>query len=220
MKKNVTVFIVFVLVFLKSCTVTQEIHFHKDFSGKYKFTYDFTEYIKVLGEDERIKTDSLMIAPEDYQEYLNNLQINLSSIKGISKIKINNDADAGILSFSFDFANLESLNKSLKYTSLYNINDIDFEPPYFEIKKRSLYFIRKPVVLPDINDANTNSDLSTNILKISFDKKPVEIIIPDKDVKISRDGKEITEKGDIENISVKNAEWEFKFSIWAYLFNF
>lgn len=201
-----------VIIFLSwicgSCIMTQEISFNEDLSGEYKFTYDFSEYSNMFSDVDY--ADSLIISNEDYIESLEILRDNLNSIGGISRIRIENKADMGIIYYSFMFSDLEALNSALKYTSPYSEN-IGSESMSFVRKGKKLYLYRNPVDFSsDISDESMR-DLFKNKLIIRFQNKPRKININNEGVIILNEGKEIIEEGDLYQIAGKKTVWEFRF---------
>jgi hypothetical protein len=209
MKKLIYFIIIYTfLINLSSCIITQEIHFNEDFSGTYSFTYDYSEYINFFNNTET--ADSLMISNQDFEEMLKETEAELKKVYGLDKIEFGNDTVNGSICFSFQFADISSLNESLKLSSVYH-DDVTFSGAiYFELDRKKLYFKRKPIDLSKNADIDTD-DMFNNVLKISFEKKPRRIYIADKNVKIQNDGKLIIEEGKLIDISTKEADWEFCF---------
>ncbi len=203
------VFIFIIFLLLESCTITEEIHFNGNFSGKYKLEYDFSKLIDIIIENEA--PDSLLIKQSDYKDYLDSIELNLQNINGISQIELINNAEFGILLISFHFEDIKSLNKSLKNVSLFNSDNVQFNPPYFKQERRKLYFSRSQVFLSDFDTDNFMNNMITKKIKINFDKKPQKVIIPDKDVRVRKGGTEIIQEGNLKTLSNKKSLWEFRF---------
>lgn len=212
--KIIIVFVFFGLIFISSCVVNQEIHFNDDFSGSYKFTYDFSEYLNVISRDATIGVEP--ISNDDFSDYINNLKNSLSNISGISNLNINNNASEGILSFDFDFENVESLNKSLIYASLFDDEAVEIETPKFQVVRNKLFYTREPIVFHDDEsyDNSLNQLILYNII-INFESPPKKFeISDDPHVKVEDSGMRVIEHGNLNTISEKSISWEFCFRRW------
>ncbi len=209
MNKLINLILIVFLISLSSCIITQEVHFNEDFSGNYSFTYDYSEYINFFQSAET--EDSLMISAQDFEEMMTELESQITKVYGLDNIDFKSDPDKGIVSFRFDFADISSLNESLRLTSVFN-EDISLSGAvYFELDKKKLYFKRKPVDLSNNVNVDADEDMFHQVFKISFEKAPRKITIPDRSVKILNDGKLVVEEGKLIDISVKPADWEFCF---------
>lgn len=201
---------------LLSCVVKQEIYFNKDFSGKYKYTYDFTEYVSYMqGEEE---SDSMMMKNEDFEEYLNTVVTDLKSIEGINDVKYLNDADNGTVYFAYNFDNIDALNKGLRYSSYMDQEPLE-DPPYFELKGKKLTFIRhaQPLDEEESEDEEmTEEDDSMNDLfawefTIEFEGKVKKYNVQeDTAITVSSDKRKFVEGSNIFDVAEKETKWVFK----------
>lgn len=97
-------FILFiVLVLIHSCTVHEKFHFNSDYSGHYSFEFDYSELAS-------FDTSSAM--QNEMGESFYELESELSKIEGLENILILSDAEKGLVMVSYDFKNLEALNKA------------------------------------------------------------------------------------------------------------
>lgn len=221
MKKNIirTVFVAALTLMLFGCVVKQEIYFNKDFSGNYKYTYDFTEYISYMSGGEEETDDSLMMKNEDFEEYLNFVKKELKNINGISDIKIFNDADNGNVYFSYNFANVDALNSALKYSSYMELEPNE-NAPYFIAKKKTLTYIRHATPTEEIEDtvtegAEEDTDYMNDFFRwefsIEFEANVKKFDVQkDTAITVSDDNKKFLESGNIFNVSEKESKWVFK----------
>ncbi len=202
-----------VTIGLTQCVIVQEIHFNEDFSGKYRFKYDFTEYIKLLNDEEKYDSVFPNQSVTEFSYYAKDIEKMLSEINGISNLEIINKADDGILSYSFDFDGIESLNKCLSRASFFDEDAVSGVYPYFEKKRNRLYYIRKPIELEDDpkSDNSLNEVFIYNLI-IRFEKSPRKTNIPDADVVIEDNGKLIMEDDKLNEFWSKDVRWEFCFN--------
>ncbi len=222
MKKRILSFAIIAAAtaLLFSCVIKQELHFNKDFSGSYKYTYDFTEYVNYMGdmeEEEAEGEDSLAITNEDFEEYLSIVVSELKSIDGINDVKYLNDADNGLVYFSYDFDNVEALNSGLVYSSYMDQEPLE-NPPYFIQKGKKLTFIRPATPIEDEEDEQEVSedddymnDMFAWEFTIDFDSKVKKYDLQkDTAVTVSTDKRKFVEGGNIFDVAEKETKWVFK----------
>lgn len=97
---------------MASCTIREEIHFNKDYSGNLKYNLDFSSFMTMaasFGQDK----DSLgggatesPLPPELSSEMISQ---KIEGIDGITDVQVDMNPK-GMLSYSFNFKDLESLN--------------------------------------------------------------------------------------------------------------
>ena len=212
MKKNLYSLAITVLAsfLVLSCVVKQEIYFKKDFSGNYKYTYDFTEYASYMGEEE----DSLTMKNEDFEEYLQVVKTALTNINGIKDVKIMNDADNGLVYFSYEFDNVEALNQALKYSSYMDTEPLE-NAPYFVQKKKTLTYIRHATPQEEVEEGGEDTSYMNEMFKWNFsiefeaDVKKFDIQ-QDTALTVSNNNKKFNEQGNIFDVSAKESKWVFK----------
>jgi hypothetical protein len=219
MKKKIfkTVFVAAITLMLFGCVIKQEIYFNKDFSGRYKYTFDFTEYISYMGGGEEETDDSLMMKNEDFEEYLSYVKKELKNISGISDIKIFNDADNGTVYFSYNFANVDALNAAMKFSSLMALEPVE-NAPYFNAKKKNLTYIRHATPKEEIEETEEggeDTDYMNDffrwefVLEFEADVKKFDVQ-KDTMLTISNNNKTFVENGNIFNVAEKESKWVFK----------
>jgi hypothetical protein len=95
-------FIVFLALIIASCTVTEELTFNKDFSGKGVISYNISLY-----EEDEVSADSAMLAQialaEEYKTAA-------TAVSGISNVSYKIDEEEEMIWFYFDFGSPEALN--------------------------------------------------------------------------------------------------------------
>ncbi len=212
-KKTLNFLFITIATFLMfGCVIKQEVYFKKDFSGSYKYTYDFTEYVSYMAGEE--ESDSLMMKNEDFEEYLQTVKVALKEIDGISDVKIVNDADNGLVYFSYNFTNITALNSALKYSSYMDPEPLT-DAPYFEQKKKTLTFIRHAQPQEETEEGGEDTSYMNDMFKWSFaiefeaDVKKYDIQ-KDTAITISNNNKKFVEGGNIFDVTAKESKWVFK----------
>jgi len=217
MKKRLinSIIIVVLSSMLFSCVIKQEIYFNKDFSGVYKYTYDFTEYVTYMQSEE--ESDSMMMKNEDFEVYLQTVVSELKEIEGINDIKFLNDADHGTVYFSYVFDNIDALNKGLVYSSYMDQEPLE-NPPYFIQKGKKITFIRHATPVEEEEDAETTeedmdymNDMFAWEYTIEFERNVRKYDVQeDTAVSVSSNKRKFLEKGNIFDVSEKETKWVFK----------
>jgi hypothetical protein len=195
-----------------SCVVKQEVYFNRDFSGNYKYTYDFTEYVSYMEGEE----DSMKMKNEDFEEYLQSVITSLKGIDGISDIKFLNDADNGVVYFAYKFAHVDALNQALKYSSYMDQEPLENAPQFIQ-KKKTLTFVRTPAPVEETEQdtATADTDYMNDMFKWEFtiefegDMKKYDVQ-KDTAVTISNDNRKFVEGGNAFDAAAKESKWVFK----------
>ncbi|HHG86637.1 MAG TPA: hypothetical protein ENJ82_17950 [Bacteroidetes bacterium] len=107
--------LLFISIGFSSCfDIFEEYHFNKDGSGSAKFTVDVSQMMTLM-ESFSASMDSTGEMTNSVDEMFsdNKAEKSLQQLPGISDIKTLNDKAAGIVGFSYKFANLEALNNAL-----------------------------------------------------------------------------------------------------------
>jgi hypothetical protein len=125
----------FTLAVISACTFRTNVHFNEDWSGSLEYVLDISPMNALM--DDTTERVSLLDDPEsgfsvsDYE-----------SIKGVSNVKLAEDLEAGIYTFSLDFADVDVLNRVIAgedpFTGALNESGEDGEPMRFELKKNKL----------------------------------------------------------------------------------
>ncbi len=214
-KRIVNLLICAVLIFsMFGCVIKQEIYFYKDFSGKYKYSYDFTEYVAYMqGEEDN---DSLMMKNDDFAEFLNIVVAELKQIEGINNVKYLNDTDNGLVYYQFDFEDVDALNKGLVFSSYMDQKPLD-NPPYFEKKGKKITFIRHAIPTEETEsdtieqDLESINDMFISELVIEFERNVKKYNIQkDTAVTVSSNKRKFIEKANVFDVVEKETKWMFK----------
>ncbi len=185
-----TVFI-FLVITLTSCTITQEFQFNKDFSGNTKLSIDMGSLMEMMagldttGTKTKDMKDSLDFV---FKESL----VKLDSL-GIKNIKYGWEEGTYVLFMSYDFDNIETLNKSLNASNQGNAafsQTVSAAPhEYFSRNGKTLTY-KGP---KSANEMSKNADLESMkdyykySLIFNFERKIKKI--DNKNVTLSSDNK-------------------------------
>lgn len=117
--KLIQLIIVFFVIFLSSCTITQEFTFNKDFSGTAKISIDMGSFMEMMaGMD---STGGSMKEMQDSLDFVfKESAYKLDSI-GVKNINYGWVEGTQILYMSYDFENVEELNKALNASNTQNV---------------------------------------------------------------------------------------------------
>ncbi|RLD76603.1 MAG: hypothetical protein DRJ10_13325 [Bacteroidetes bacterium] len=141
MKK--TYFIIFFLTLIfTSCTITQEFHFKKDFSGSAKIAIDMGTFMGMMagmdstGTQSATMKDSLDFAFEESAEKLEGI--------GLTNIKYGWQDDGKLMFLSYDFIDIDILNKAMNASddgnSAFIKNEDNDDHVYFTRKGKTLIY--------------------------------------------------------------------------------
>jgi len=164
-------FILFSIILLSSCTITQEFHFNKDFSGSYKSAIDMDQLISAMKSMDSSSTEML-----DFKDSLD-LMLDAAN-KKLQGIGINNLqagwTDKNVMYLSYDFANLDVLNKALNNSSLGEKKDKSNKYfVFFEKKGKKLIYhgINPSEVSDEGKDLGVMKDYYKYKVVFTFDRK-------------------------------------------------
>jgi hypothetical protein len=206
-------FVIAATLLLIGCVVNHEVFFKSDFSGSYKYSFDFTEYVSYMGAEE---DDSLMMKNEDFEEYLGTVKAALNQINGISNLKIVNNADNGLVYFTYDFANVTALNEAMRYSNYMETEPLE-NAPYFEQKKKTLAFIRHAAPKEETAEGEGEEDTSYMndmfkwefVIEFEADMKKYDVQ-KDTAITVGNNKRKFTEIGNIFVVTAKESKWVFK----------
>jgi len=194
MKKSFILLFV-VTIFIASCSITQEYHFNKDLSGTSSTTVDVSMLKGFMGGMDSTgsadKTlDSLGLAFAEVSSKLEEA--------GAKNVKYGWNEDKTILSISYDFSDLDNLNKCLTADNssdkLLGVMGESSGKISFSGNKKALQYKvpKKSVMDSTLNTTEMQSmkDYYKYSLILSFDQKIKSI--DNKAATISEDGKKVT----------------------------
>jgi len=137
---------VLIVLLISSCTITQEFYFNKDFSGSAKLSVDMSMFIGVM---QSMDTSSKSGSLSDSIKYMfEEGKPKLDSV-GATNVKYSWSDSAKTMQLSFNFKDIDILNKSLNITKIPNSeveNDSNttVNHKYFtKIRRKTLVFEEK-----------------------------------------------------------------------------
>lgn len=186
--KNITYFL---LLFLTSCTITQEFHFNKNFSGSSKMTIDMGTFMNMMAGMDSTGTQGAEM--KDSLDFAFNESAQKLEGVGVTNIKYGWQNDNKIMFLSYDFPNIDVLNKAL------NASD-DGNSAFMRAQDEGdhVYFIRKGKTLTyqgikskndtvNMGDMASMKDMYKYKLVFSFDRKVKKLDNPN--IALSEDKK-------------------------------
>lgn len=111
--------LIFPVILLTSCfDITEEYHINSDGSGEAKMSVDMSKMLELMksfgAKDTTGQYDKMVDSMFDNTDQVDSLY----KIPGISNVKNLNDKSAGIIAYSYHFANLEALNMALSRSKM------------------------------------------------------------------------------------------------------
>lgn len=150
----------FLTICLSSCSITQEYHFNRDFSGTTKLSIDMGTLLEMMagldstGNQNKDMRDSLDFVFKESAHKLDSL--------GMKNINYGWEEGENVLYMSYDFDNIDQLNKALNASSTQNSafnKTISDEPHVYFTKKgkKSLIYTGPK----SKNDISGNKDMES-----------------------------------------------------------
>jgi len=182
------------VLFLTSCTITQEYHFKKDFSGTAKMTIDMGTFMDMMAGMDSTGTqsldmkDSLDFAFKESAEKLEGI--------GVSNINYGWQDDDKVMFLSYDFPDIEVLNKAMNASddgnSAFMKNEDNDDHVYFIRKGKTLTYEGVKSKNDSINTSEMASmkDYYKYKLIFTFDRKVKKVDNPN--ISLSENKKEAT----------------------------
>jgi hypothetical protein len=193
--KILKIIIIVFSFWLSSCTIVQEYHFNKDFSGNTKLSIDMGSLMQMMsgmdstGASIQSMKDSLNFVFTESAEKLQEL--------GMKNIKFGWKDTSYVLFMSYDFDNIETLNKALNSTNTQNAaltKTLSNEPHnYFTLKGKTLTYKGPKSDKEAPKDMESMEDYYQYSLIFTFDKKVIKVDNPG--VSLSPDGKKVELSG-------------------------
>jgi hypothetical protein len=109
-KNSIFLGLLFLILLNSSCiSIIEKFIFNKNGGGQYSFTLDMSELsdmIKAMGTDEDTSITSIV-------KNLEKRSLEFDAISGISNTKLNNDQETAEINLTFDFSDIDALNKAI-----------------------------------------------------------------------------------------------------------
>jgi phosphoribosyl-AMP cyclohydrolase len=202
-----------ILVSFTSCTITQEYHFNKDFSGNTKLSIDMGTFMQMMagmdstGSSTRSMKDSLNIVFDESAQKLKDL--------GVKNIKLGWEENSDILYMSYDFDNIDILNNALNAANAQNATiskTISDEPHTYFSRKRKTLIYKGPKSSKDApKDMESMSEYYQYALIFTFDRKVKKVDNPN--VTLSPDGQKVELKGSMFKVIKTDFNSDIKFKL-------
>lgn len=174
---------VFVLtaLWLSSCTIQQHIQFNKDLSGKVTTTIDMSMLKAMMPKKTPGDSSSNPGMPNIMDSLEKSPDMNkLKDIEGITNFQFNMDKKTNKLTLSYDFKNLDALNKAMakggigstdglmmgKNSSVGSTPPKDFK--YFTKKGRYITYRMPKTKMPKDSKMEQNPMMSGDMIKFEF----------------------------------------------------
>ncbi len=176
--RTIKFFTVFIILLSLSCTIRQEYHFNKDFSGKARTLIDFSLLNKFIKDS----LNSNVNNNDSLEKISNRLIGKFEEIKGIDNVKVNWSMTDGKLILSYSFKDIESLNNALNPLPLLNeipsmnYSNLTDNNSYFVKKGKNLIYVIPPVENKDVKPEELDDNkaiigMMKYELAFSFDRK-------------------------------------------------
>jgi hypothetical protein len=184
---------------LASCSIQQQVHFNKDFSGTTTISVQMGNMMNMA---KSLSKDSTEGRSFDFEKDVKELE----SLTGISNVKFKKDNEGNVM-VSYDFADIETLNKTFGRTSINAPeNDPDFKA--FEVRGKKLTYHAPKSYGMDVAEKEGNMDMLKNMLDykliFSFDRKIRKV--DNKSATISEDKKSLTIEGNMDEMMSKSVD--------------
>ena len=104
-----------IAILFASCSITNSVHFNKNFSGTYTMELDLGDMIEFMMEMDSTMSDSL----DNWEESLGGeqdfkkMEEKIEAIEGISNFNAD-FSTVGVMNFTFDFEDTDALNRGLE----------------------------------------------------------------------------------------------------------
>ena len=192
--RKINLLIFFLTLFFTSCTITQEFHFKKDFSGSAKIAIDMGKFMDMMAGMDSTGTqsagmkDSLDFAFKESAEKLEEV--------GVTNIDYGWQNNDQIMFLSYDFRDIEVLNKAMNASDDGNSSFIKNED-----NDDHVYFVRNGKTLIYEGVKSQNDSLNSNEMAsmkdyykykliFNFDRKVKSLDNPN--ISLSEDKKKAT----------------------------
>ena len=169
---------IIILFLLSACSVRQEIHFNKDFSGSVKIEIDMSQIFASFPADSAMSlgTDSVFTSFRD-----------METIEGISNLELKEDNGTGIYLVSYDFEDIKALNRTLKGSKISNRKN-DSESIQFKKRGKKLSYF-----FPELQDTSSSQQATLMDSYINFS---IEMSFENTISSVKTKSENVTQKSD------------------------
>jgi hypothetical protein len=181
------------IAIMSSCSFKQNVSFNKNWSGSMNCELDMRQMLPMMKVEGGEKAVSIIEEPETVEK----IEL-LKATKGVSKVNVK-EVEKGLYAFSYEFDDLNSLNKSanIMFSDSSGLNEF----VYFNLKDRNTILFtmpKKDAGSPEseISEEPTGMEGFNYELSLKFPRK-IASIETKNNAKISDNGKEINYTFDI-----------------------
>lgn len=181
------------IAIMSSCSFKQNVSFNKNWSGSMNCELDMRQMLPMMEVEGGEKAVSIIEEPETVEK----IEL-LKATKGVSKVNVK-EVEKGLYAFSYEFDDLNSLNKSanIMFSDSSGLNEF----VYFNLKDRNTILFtmpKKDAGSPEseISEEPTGMEGFNYELSLKFPRK-IASIETKNNAKISDNGKEINYTFDI-----------------------
>lgn len=178
---------------MTSCSFKQNVAFNKNWSGSMNCELDMRQMLPMMEVEGGEKAVSMTEEPETLEK----IKL-LKAAKGVSKVDVK-EVEKGLYAFSFEFDDLNSLNKSanIMFSDSSGVNEF----VYFNLKDKNTLFFTMPKNEEGSTEGETSEEPTgmegfNYELSLKFPRK-IASIETKNNAKISEDKKEINYTFDI-----------------------
>jgi hypothetical protein len=201
-----------ILLTYSSCTIVQEYHFNKDFSGSTHLSIDMASFMQMMagmdstGSSTLSMKDSLNLVFSESAKKLEEI--------GIKNIKLGWEDSSDVLYMTYDFDNIETLNNAINSSNSQNAalsNTISNKPhTYFSKKGKALTYKGPKSEKDPTKEMESMSEYYQYDIIFTFDRKVKKLDNPN--FSLSPDRKKVELKGSMLKIlkSDFNSDITFK----------
>ena len=149
--------------YVSSCTLNQHFHFNEDYSGSYTMSFDMSSIMEMAMAEDSTASEEDMWAEMPFDS----LKTVYEGMEGISNVQVK--GEGGVLTMSYDYANIESLNKVLENSDMGGDEEDEMfgmllgNSTYFEAKGNKLSYN-----VPDMADMGIADSLSMYMEMVSY----------------------------------------------------
>lgn len=138
---NIILLAVVAGVISTSCTVEHTIEFDKDMSGNMSLSLNMQDMLKELRKinPDTSKTDAQLLKETKATESIIELKEEFEQANGISNFKSIENFEEGVIGFSFEFDEVEAINKGIKESASKNQKNKEDEVQLFTISKNKMH---------------------------------------------------------------------------------
>jgi hypothetical protein len=196
MKKIIAIALLIGISFY-SCSIVQEYHFNKDFSGSTRLSFDMGSFVQMMAA-----MDSAGNSIETLRDSLNGVfaeNAKKMDSLGLKNFKYGWENESFTFALSYDFDNIEMLNRALNSSNTNSAPLIETmgnkQHLYFTRKGKTLLYSGPKSVQESSSEMESMGEYYQYTVVFTFDRKLKKAINPN--INISPDNKKVELKGNM-----------------------